>query len=133
VIDPENRTLEIATAGHPGPLIAAGDGTQRGVDFSPLQIEPQFLLGVVPDAAYPTQHFKLAPAATMLLYTDGLIEAAPPEGGDFGSQRVVQTLTGSFGSLQAVLDGLVTALHTHTRRADLTDDVTLVAVQLGAK
>jgi serine phosphatase RsbU (regulator of sigma subunit) len=130
VIDPAARTVEVATAGHPGPLISSGDGTRAGVEFTPLKIEPEFLLGVVPDAVYPTQRFELSHNATMLLYTDGLVEAAPHQGEDFGAARVIAALRSEYASLQAVLDGLVTALHTHTKRADLEDDVTLVAVQL---
>ncbi len=55
VIDPANLRLELATAGHPSPLLTDGR------TFRPLTVEPQLVLGVDPDAEYPTESHDLPP------------------------------------------------------------------------
>ena len=49
VIDARTGNVEIATAGHPPPLI--GDGES----FRALKVEPQLVLGVDPATQYPTE------------------------------------------------------------------------------
>ncbi|MEU1889560.1 SpoIIE family protein phosphatase [Streptomyces pristinaespiralis] len=60
----------LATAGHPSPLLRHADGhTER------LHVPPGLLLGIEPDARYPTLEFPLPPGCVLALYTDGLVEA----------------------------------------------------------
>lgn len=60
----------LATAGHPPPLLRHPDG--RTEILSP---PPGLLLGIEPDADYPTAETSLPPGAVLALYTDGLVEA----------------------------------------------------------
>jgi Tfp pilus assembly protein PilX len=48
-IDTENQSVEVATAGHPAPLICDETGLKK------LSIEPQLVLGVESTCDYPTQ------------------------------------------------------------------------------
>ncbi|MER5295324.1 SpoIIE family protein phosphatase [Streptomyces pharetrae] len=59
----------LASAGHPPPLLRFPDGTTRSVD-----VQPGPLLGILPDAGFPVTEIPFPPGATLLLYTDGLIE-----------------------------------------------------------
>ncbi|MFE6992710.1 SpoIIE family protein phosphatase, partial [Streptomyces pharetrae] len=59
----------LASAGHPPPLLRLPDGTTRSVD-----VQPGPLLGILPDAGFPVTEIPFPPGATLLLYTDGLIE-----------------------------------------------------------
>ncbi|MEV8550028.1 SpoIIE family protein phosphatase [Streptomyces glaucescens] len=59
----------LASAGHPPPLLRLADGTARPVD-----VQPGPLLGILPDAGFPVTGIPFPPGATLLLYTDGLIE-----------------------------------------------------------
>jgi serine phosphatase RsbU (regulator of sigma subunit) len=63
------RVLRWSNAGHPPPLVIEADGTVRV-----LERAPDLLLGVDPDAERADHAHVLAGGATVLFYTDGLIE-----------------------------------------------------------
>jgi anti-sigma regulatory factor (Ser/Thr protein kinase) len=69
VVDPDEGRLRLATAGHPPPLVITPDGEAyfaEGPAGSPL--------GVVPFPTYEETTIPLVAGATVLLYTDGLVE-----------------------------------------------------------
>jgi serine phosphatase RsbU (regulator of sigma subunit) len=70
VLDPGSGRLRIASAGHLAPLLVAG-GTAELLD-----VRPSRMLGA-PAAPGPAVEWAgvLAPGATLLLYTDGLVES----------------------------------------------------------
>ncbi len=70
VLDPATGRLQIASAGHLPPLLVAGGTAQL------LDVRPSRMLGA-PPAAGPAVEWAgvLAPGATLLLYTDGLVES----------------------------------------------------------
>ena len=57
------------TPGHPAPLLLAPDGTA-----SLLERPANLLLGVAPETPRRQHDLPLAPGATVVLYTDGLVE-----------------------------------------------------------
>jgi PAS domain S-box-containing protein len=59
-----------SNAGHPPPLLVLPDGTA-----TLLEHQPNLLLGLDPQAPRADHEVLLPPAATLLLYTDGLIES----------------------------------------------------------
>jgi serine phosphatase RsbU (regulator of sigma subunit) len=65
----EGRVLRWSNAGHPPPLLVGPDGT---VEL--LERRPDLLLGVTPDAPRSAHARPLAEGATLVLYTDGLVE-----------------------------------------------------------
>ncbi|MEU0786949.1 SpoIIE family protein phosphatase [Streptomyces sp. NPDC006173] len=60
----------VATAGHPPPLLRHADGRTEL-----LRVSPGLLLGIDPDALYPTLEFTMPAGSVLALYTDGLVEA----------------------------------------------------------
>ncbi len=69
VLDPETGDLVYSSAGHPPPIMALGDGVTRlleGAGATPL--------GLTFDRSRPEGRETLPPRATLLLYTDGLVE-----------------------------------------------------------
>ncbi|MFQ5493824.1 MAG: SpoIIE family protein phosphatase, partial [Phycisphaerae bacterium] len=77
LIDPAGRSMRVASAGHPMPLIRRGsDPATR-----PLEGEPGYPLGIVENAEYPTVSAELGPDPfAMFCYTDGVIEAINNDG-----------------------------------------------------
>ncbi len=69
VIDPVWATLAFAGAGHPSPLLRTGDARVSRVDAAGLP------LGLRERGQDVTRHADLADDVTLLLYTDGLVEA----------------------------------------------------------
>ncbi|MFE0604164.1 SpoIIE family protein phosphatase [Streptomyces sp. NPDC058892] len=68
-LDLAHQRARLATAGHPSPLLRHPDGHTEV-----LNLDPGLLLGIDPDADYPTTDIPLPPGAVLLLYTDGLVE-----------------------------------------------------------
>jgi serine phosphatase RsbU (regulator of sigma subunit) len=119
IIDPAERTVEWASAGHPPPLRARG---RDDIGF----LEPgNGLMGVEPDP-YRTLRAELAPGSVLLLYTDGLVERRG-ESLDAGLDRLASVVADGPDSPQElrrhVLEQLVGS-------GDAQDDVTAVVVKL---
>ena len=70
VVDTAAGQLDVVCAGHPPPLIVEPDGFAA----SYITCQPNTPLGVQPAPAYTAARFPLTPGATLLLYTDGLVE-----------------------------------------------------------
>jgi serine phosphatase RsbU (regulator of sigma subunit) len=125
VIDTETGSVEVATAGHPSPLICDETGLKKMV------MEPQLVLGVEAATHYPTQKFRLPKSAKLLLYTDGVIDAASVDGARFTLDGLRNCIgAGKTLDAQAMLDAVIEAVDTFRGGRDLSDDLTLVAIQL---
>ena len=127
VLDPQNDRVEIATGGHPPPLVAEGER------FAVVPLEPNLVLGVERDSTYATESFDLSPRSTFVLYTDGVLDAESATGERFGSARLRETLVGEFDSAQSVVDAILSGIDRFTRGHPLGDDLTLVAVQVQSR
>jgi sigma-B regulation protein RsbU (phosphoserine phosphatase) len=124
VFDPEARTAEIATAGHPAPLLCGPGGC-----FEPVALEPQLVLGVEPDAVIPTETFRLPPDATLLLYTDGVTDLESADGRRLYLTGLREQVGGGGGSASDLVDGLMTTLDQYRGARDIGDDLTVVVVR----
>ncbi len=81
VLDPAARTLTFANAGHPLPLMLAAGRAEL------LDCNSGLPLGVAVND-YPEKAVSLELGARVLLYTDGITEAANSEGEEFGTLRL---------------------------------------------
>jgi PAS domain S-box-containing protein len=82
VIDIEERTIAVASAGHPLPYVAHAGGSA-----SPLTVRPSRPLGVGGGEFYLARH-ALPPAGSLVFFTDGLIDE-----GRSGAEDRLHTLT----------------------------------------
>lgn len=114
-------TVRWSNAGHPPPMVLHPDGRVEvlSADASDL------LLGVVPDVARREHTVGLPPGATLLLYTDGLVERRTESLRD-GLDRLARTLRGLAGLDPEVLCDEVLA---RSLPAHADDDVAIVAVR----
>ncbi|MCW2664247.1 MAG: hypothetical protein JWP83_5399 [Mycobacterium sp.] len=69
VLNPDTGELVYSSAGHPPPILVDADGTTRILDDGHT-----IALGVRPDWPRPEARVTVPPRATLLLYTDGLVE-----------------------------------------------------------
>jgi serine phosphatase RsbU (regulator of sigma subunit) len=117
-----------SSAGHPPPLLLHPDGTVA-VLTDPVGLP----LGVLPDRPRPEHGTALPPGATLLLYTDGLIEQGRDGPGrgerdlDQGLADLVATVSDSAAlDLEALCDRVVDVL---LPAAGAEDDVALIAIR----
>jgi serine phosphatase RsbU (regulator of sigma subunit)/anti-sigma regulatory factor (Ser/Thr protein kinase)/transcriptional regulator with GAF, ATPase, and Fis domain len=69
VLNPDTGELVYSSAGHPPPILVDADGTTRTLDDGHT-----IPLGIRPDRPRPEADVTLQARATLLLYTDGLVE-----------------------------------------------------------
>lgn len=123
--DPGRRELIHVCAGHPPALLRRGDRViplgEGGGDIP---------LGVLRDHVYTQHTIGTEPGDTLILYTDGLIEACDGHGRRFGLPHLI-ALAGSGSAEPARLrDRLRDAVHAHQGSHIGTDDQTLVVLRL---
>ena len=114
------RTLRWTNAGHPPPILLARDGTTTVLDT-----RADLMLGVDPGTARHEHTVPVPDGATLLLYTDGLVERRDSDL-DEGLARMRTALTELAGRpLEELCDELLARLVPGHR----ADDVALVAVR----
>jgi serine phosphatase RsbU (regulator of sigma subunit) len=114
--------LRWANAGHPPPIVIDPDGTVTVLDDGPADL----LLGVVPDSRRADHVAVLRPGATVLLYTDGLVERRDRDI-DEGTTELVEVLRECAGlPLTELCDRALARLFL----PDAEDDVAVLAVRL---
>ncbi|SDE61381.1 GAF domain-containing protein [Blastococcus fimeti] len=121
----QDHRIQWSSAGHPPPLLVHADGR---VDI--LTRALGLPLGVLAGRPRPDHRTSLPPGATLVLYTDGLIEQTSDEHGtrdlDEGLARLVATLSRSAGDgVEALCDALMGLLPP----AGADDDVALIALR----
>ena len=122
LIDP-GGSVSFAPAGHPPPFLLTAGGCRP---VEPLRSGP--LLGVFDEAEWPVTHTSLPPGGTLVLYTDGLIEAR--QGADtFGVERACTVLAAERRSaLELRVERVIQAARRHEDQS-LRDDVVIVAIE----
>jgi serine phosphatase RsbU (regulator of sigma subunit) len=121
VLDPRTGTCRYAAAGHPPALLVRPDGRS---EF--LEAAGSLPVGVSPDTDYTDATVQLEPGATLVLYTDGLVEsrAAPL---DEGLHRLrARAEVAACAPVESLLDELVELLPDAERK----DDVAVMALKL---
>jgi serine phosphatase RsbU (regulator of sigma subunit) len=128
LVDCRARTLTLAGAGHPPPLLLRRDGTTRPMETG------GGLLGVFPGEAYDQIELELRDGDCLLLYSDGFEQAFPEAG---GRTRVTQRYLDEFEALRRsdsplrLIEQLAGRLDTQSGSLHQADDVTLVCMQVG--
>jgi len=122
IIDLENMHVDIASAGHPAPLLCNGKAT------APLALDPQLVMGVEETTEYATQRFPLTPGAGLVLFTDGVCDAIAPSCQRFSEAGLCEALRGKFASAELMLKTALQKLEAFRTGRDLSDDLTMVAL-----
>jgi serine phosphatase RsbU (regulator of sigma subunit)/anti-sigma regulatory factor (Ser/Thr protein kinase) len=121
IVDPDASTLQVATAGHPPPLVLRPDG---GPTFTEAPAGSP--LGVNRFPSYAESMATLDPWSTVLLYTDGLVE-----GPELPLGEGLEGLRSAAEDFPREPEDLCRALLTTVdSRAGFRDDLALLAIQL---
>ena len=87
VLDLDTGIFEFANAGHEMPLLAAPDGSE------PRWIQGGGpLLGVFGRLDLTLERIEIRPGERLVLYTDGITDAAAPNGERFGDARLLSAI-----------------------------------------
>ncbi len=123
-LDPETGILRYINAGHNPPIIGRADGRIEQLESG------GFPLGIIPMAEYELGETHLASGEALVIYSDGVSEAANLKGDEYGLERlsevVGKNLTASASGLR---DKVESSLSSFTQSAPAGDDITLVIVK----
>lgn len=126
VIDERSRELTVANAGHMPPLVRREKpGNVRLIDDV-----AGLPLGVLSDTAYESELFVLRPGDSVMLYTDGLVEAMSPAREMFGVQRLIRSVAEGSSTVDDILERTLDQRRKHVRDAAQFDDTTIVCFGL---
>ncbi len=121
VLDPATGKLEFANAGHNLPYLFNSQGV-RELRATGMP------LGLMPDMIYEEKEAELAAGDSLIIYSDGLIEAHNPQGEMFGFPRLRELLVGRQGD-EGVIQLLVDQLAEFTGPGwEQEDDVTFLTL-----
>ena len=123
-LDAGTGRLRVANAGHEPPLLVPCNGRPIvNVTCGGL------LLGAFTSLGLAEIEVELEPGDLLLLYTDGVTDAADETGERFGEPRLYATLDATRGrSAHEVVAGIRDAVAAFRGAVEPTDDVTIVAV-----
>lgn len=123
ILDTTTGALRYANGGGGAPLMHSGGC------WNPLPMPRGIVVGAIPGFAFETARARLAPAAAIVLFSDGVTEAVSPTGELFGHDRLMTTLeiAGRVSAREriAVIRG---AVQDFTGEAGPADDLTLLVI-----
>jgi len=126
-LDPVRRTLVYGNAGHPTGYVLDQAGSVKARLESmttPLAVDPGNRFDV-------SEPIPLEPGETVVLLTDGVLEAASPTGEAFGEARALQIVAAQRRKGAAtIIEALHRAVRDFSGQARLADDVTVVVVRV---
>ncbi len=122
ILEPTTGHLRYANAGHDLPYVSH-DGAASELRATGMP------LGLMPEMRYEEKELRMATGDTLLLYSDGLVEAHNPTRDMFSFPRLM-ALVGQYGHTGALIEYLLNELRSFTGIGwEQEDDVTLVTLQ----
>ncbi len=120
-IDGRDGSVQYVNAGHNPPLLlASGSVVELSAGGPPV--------GLLGEATYEVGAVTVPVDGTLLMYTDGVIEARNRQDEEFGLSRLIDLCTSARGEVAELLPRILEAVATWSAGLESADDITLVAV-----
>ena len=118
--------LSFSNAGHNWPVVLRPNGDRVFLERGGT------ILGILEQVNYEEDHIALKAGDRVVLYTDGISEAANAEGEQFGEQRLCEVVHAMPHDLSAreVAEQLLAALREFLGQVEPQDDMTLMVVRV---
>jgi serine phosphatase RsbU (regulator of sigma subunit) len=121
ILEPATGRLRYTNAGHNPPLVLRAAGTAE--ELRPTGVP----IGLLASAPYRAAEVTLGPGDTLVLYTDGIVEAADPAGEEYGLSRLKEVCLRHRGDpCDAIAEALERDLEAFVRGVPFADDRTVV-------
>jgi sigma-B regulation protein RsbU (phosphoserine phosphatase) len=120
----KNGELEYVNAGHVPPFIRRHSGTLDALSSENLPV------GLFPGSEFKSAHVKLQHGEFLVIYTDGVTEAANTRDELFEESRLQRVIEGFSGqSVEELATAIRDSLKSFTEGSAQSDDITLLVVQ----
>jgi serine phosphatase RsbU (regulator of sigma subunit)/pSer/pThr/pTyr-binding forkhead associated (FHA) protein len=128
IYDLENRSLVFTNAGHCTPLLRRGDRV------FPLQAERAHTppLGVTPDLEAGEARVQLHSGDTLIMVSDGILEARDARGNEYGLSRLSRRIRTARGTAEDIIKAILADIdsHSHDQAQGQGDDMTILAMSI---
>jgi sigma-B regulation protein RsbU (phosphoserine phosphatase) len=129
VYDPAARVLTYANAGHCPPMLVRRHEEGKATCTRLESLTPP--AGMIPVLPALQQSVPLVSGDWLLIFSDGIPEAASESGEDFGDNGLLDSLARlGTGTAAEVCEGVVDEVRNHLREQRQPDDITLIAVKV---
>jgi Stage II sporulation protein E (SpoIIE) len=125
VFDANSSTLRYVNAGHPAPMLLRSDGksTERLNEGGPV-------LGVLASASYTAGVAQVETGDMLIVYSDGINEAANASEEEFGEKRIAEAAwAAARASPTEICNQIMTQVSAYSHKGSLADDRTLMVVR----
>ncbi len=116
----DDGTMTLVNAGHCPPMLVRADGRIEEIDSTGP------VVGIMASSRWMSATFTLNAGDQLILYSDGVIEAASPDGEEFGVEGIVQALP-ALSSSRDIASAIHAAVSRHANGARY-DDLTLLVI-----
>ncbi|NPB04098.1 MAG: SpoIIE family protein phosphatase [Thermotogae bacterium] len=130
---PATGTLSLVSAGHTPPLYYSTRAQKAFyLELEGAPVGLSLLDRSVLEEILEERRINMEEGDTLLLYSDGITEATNLSGEQFGEERLKNAfskLVSSGKSAEEIKDGILDALHSFTKGAPQSDDITLLLIR----
>jgi sigma-B regulation protein RsbU (phosphoserine phosphatase) len=122
--DPATRRLAYVNAGHNSPVIRRANSSTERLESAALP------LGITVEASFPSAEATLEPGDTLILFTDGVVEAFNAAGEEFSDNRWLNIIRGLPNlSAQQTLQFLMKSVEDYVGATRQSDDITCLVLR----
>ncbi len=126
VLSPDGRFV-YSNAGHNPPILLSGGSVRRLTIGGPI-------VGAFPDSSFEEESVQLQDGNIVVMFTDGVTEAANENGEEFGEDRLISCLVAAeTRSAAEIVQSVLTAVREFCGEAHQADDITLTVTRFRAK
>lgn len=119
-LDVRTGEVWLATAGQPSPYLCHADGT---VEVITEGASPA--VGMLEDVHFASTQLFLEDGDSLVLYTDGVVEAAALDGSLYGEERLANCISSAGSRPKDISDQILHSVSMHTKTAPANDDITI--------
>jgi sigma-B regulation protein RsbU (phosphoserine phosphatase) len=127
ILDAKQKTMQYTSAGHPRPILKNAIGEVTRLDNGGA------VLGVFPNWKYEDSVAQLAPGDRLVLFTDGITEAARPDGEQFGEEGLIRLVKMLSDEPPSKLNAKLLTDVKNFCDSHLQDDATLITITVRPK
>jgi serine phosphatase RsbU (regulator of sigma subunit) len=119
-LDVRTGEVWLATAGQPPPYLCHADGTLETITEG-----ASGAVGMLDDPQFTATRLFLQDGDSLVLYTDGVVEASAPDGSLFGDERLAACLETTGSRPADISEQILRSVGHHTSTAPANDDLTI--------